>query len=105
MRKKQEKKIEHIVEGLLNIWETTKVGKGNAVRDAWAGAAGEETKGHTQPISLKNGVLLIVVENSTWLYKLTLEKRNILEKFNSLYNGKKKPKDIRFRVGTVEYNG
>ena len=104
MRKKPGKKIEHIVEGLLNRWETSKVGKGNDVREAWGEAAGEETKGHTQPISFKKGILLIAVENSTWLYKLTLEKRKITEKFNDVYKGKQKVQDIRFRVGTIEYN-
>ncbi len=101
MREKA-KKINRIVDNLLEKWQTNKVKKGQDVREAWAKALGEDAKGHTQPISFKKGILMIAVENSTWLYKLTFEKREIVEKFNKNYCGRQKAEDIRFRVGTVD---
>jgi len=94
--------VRGILDGLLRKLEQGTVRKGNAVRTAWAAATEKKTKTHTRPISLKNGTLLILVENSSWLYKLTLEKKNTLEKFNKHYTGRKKVTDIRFRIGTLE---
>ena len=45
---------------------------------------------------------MVIVENSSWLYKLTLEKKRTIEKFNEGYPGRKKVKDIRFRVGVLD---
>ncbi len=91
-----------IIDGLLKKIETGPGKKGNAVMDAWRCAADEEIKKHTRPVSFKKGTLVVLVENSGWLYRVTLEKRKILEKFNSEYRGKKKAKDIRFRIGEME---
>lgn len=103
MKKKDSTRhVRGILDGLLRKWEQGAVRKGNAVRMAWAAATEDKTATHTRPISLKNGTLLILVENSSWLYKLTMEKKNTLEKFNKHYTGRKKAADIRFRIGTLE---
>ncbi len=96
--------IKGIVDGLLQKWETGNVKKGAAVKAAWQTAVAEKDLQQAYPVSLKNGVLTVIVENSTRLYKLTLEKRKIIEKFNKNYTGRKKAKDIRFRVGGPENN-
>jgi predicted nucleic acid-binding Zn ribbon protein len=88
------------IDGLLNKLEKRTARKGSAVIDAWRKAAGPGADGHSRPVSFKKGVLVIVVENSTWLYKLTLDKRNILKRFNDAYTGRTQAEDIRFRVGT-----
>jgi hypothetical protein len=90
------------VDDLLHKWQTRKVKKANAVKEAWEEATDENAKGHLQLVSYKNGVLMVVVENSSLLYKLTLEKREILKKFNEKYKGRKKAQNIRFRVGTID---
>lgn len=102
MRKQEPGHVRGVVDGLIKRWENGAVKKGNAVRDAWFSSIDEKAKGHARPISLKNGVLMIEVENSTWLYKLTLEKNIILKKFNTTYTGRKKAQDIRFRIGAME---
>jgi len=96
------KHVRSILDGLLRKWEQGPVKKGNAVWDAWLVAVEEEVSEHARPVSLKNGTLLVLVENSSWLYKLTMSKRNILEKFNTNYTGRKKAIDVRFRIGTFE---
>lgn len=100
--KRDARHVRGIVDDLIQRWEHGAVKKTNAVMGAWCEAVEERTRKHTRPISLKNGVLMVIVENSSWLYELTLEKKGIIEKFNDGYTGRKKAKDIRFRVGVLD---
>jgi len=97
--------LEEVVGGLVRKWEKGEYKRGNAVRAAWLSSAGQEAAGHTQPVSFKKGILMVVVENSGWLYKLTMEKRNIIAKFNEEYTGRQKLAEIRFRIGKTELDG
>ncbi|NQT32114.1 MAG: DUF721 domain-containing protein [Candidatus Omnitrophica bacterium] len=97
---KDAKHVGGILDGLIRKWEQGTVKKGNAVMEAFSKAAEEETKKHAKPVSLKKGVLVVIVENSSWLYELTLKKREFLKKFNESYTGKIKAKDVRFRIGS-----
>ena len=94
--------VRGILSDLLRRIEKGPGKKGNAVREAWYEVVSEEMKKHTRPVSLKKGVLVVITDNSSWLYRMTLEKRNIQRKFNESYSGKKKIKNIRFRIGTIE---
>ena len=94
--------IEHIVDGVLRKLEKGNAKKGNAVREAWVKAVGEKALGAAQPVSFKQGTLMVIVENSTWLYKLTMEKRGIVALFNEHYTGRQKLNEIRFRVGKTD---
>jgi predicted nucleic acid-binding Zn ribbon protein len=100
-KKKEAKHLEGIVSGLLQKWQASKVKKGNAVRTAWEAATSAETRAHAQPVNYRHGTLVVIVENSSWLYKLTLERKTILEKFNASYAGRKKAAEIRFRIGAL----
>ena len=102
MRKKEVRHVRGVLDGLIQKWEPKPEQKGNAVLNAWRGAVEESVKGHARPVSMKKGVIMVIVENTTWLYRLTLEKRIILEKFNDIYEGRQKPHDIRFRVGSLD---
>jgi len=64
----------------------------------WEKAAGSKAAGHTKPAAFKGGRLVVNVDGSSWLYELTLKKRDILKKFNDQLKGKK-IKEIRFRIG------
>jgi len=94
--------VKGIVGGLIRKWETGTVKKGNAVTDAWLASVEEDTKGHARPVSFKKGILMVIVENAPWLYRLTVEKRTILAKFNENYTGRKKATDIRYRIGDID---
>ncbi|MGB2601012.1 MAG: DUF721 domain-containing protein [Candidatus Omnitrophota bacterium] len=94
--------VKGIIDGLIAKWEKGAVKKAGAIGTAWVAAVDVETKEHTRPVSFKNGTLVVLVEDSTWLYKLTLDKRVTIAKFNEKYSGRKKAKDIRFRVGSLE---
>ena len=101
MRKRDARHVKSVVEGLLGKWESGALKKSSAVQKAWYGAVSEKEKHHARPVSLKKGILVVVVENSAWLYKFTMEKAQILERFNDAYTGRIKAKDIRFRVGDL----
>jgi predicted nucleic acid-binding Zn ribbon protein len=94
--------VRQVLSQLITKWEKEKVSKGCAVREAWAHAVGENIKKHSRPVSLKNGTMVVIVEDTSWLYKLTLEKREILSRFNEKYSGRKKPQDLRFRIGSLD---
>lgn len=100
--KKETRHVRSILDGLISKLETG-AKKGNAITEAWNGAADEETKAHARAVSLKGGVLTVVVQDSVWLYKMLLEKKKILGKFNDNYSGRKKAAEIKFRVGASEF--
>ncbi|MFH1395626.1 MAG: DUF721 domain-containing protein [Candidatus Omnitrophota bacterium] len=102
MKKKDAHHLRDVMNKLFHKLEKGAAKKGNAVIEAWDESVGEEIKTHAVPVNFKKGTLVIIVENSSWLYKLTFEKTNIIKKFNQKYKGTKKVSDIRFRVGVIE---
>jgi predicted nucleic acid-binding Zn ribbon protein len=100
--KKEPKRLGNVADSLIRKWKSRKAERGQAIKTAWAEATSEEEKKHAQVVNYRNGILTVIVENSPWLYKLTLEKRELLKKFNSRYTGRKKAQDIRFRIGSFD---
>lgn len=94
--------VSGVLDNLMGRWEKQVVKKGEAVTAAWQASTSTEIVKHARPVSFKNGILMVIVENSSWLYRLTMEKRKIKERFNNNYSGRKKASDIRFRVGMIE---
>jgi len=70
------------------------------VRGAWTKAAGARAAKHSRPVSLRRSRLVVNVDGSSWLYELTLKKREIMEKLGGRFLGRQL-KDIRFRIGEV----
>ncbi len=68
---------------------------------AWGRAVGKKAAGHTRPVSVRRGVLNVNVDDSAWLYELTLKKKEILKKLDIKLKGHR-PKDIRFRIGVAK---
>jgi predicted nucleic acid-binding Zn ribbon protein len=102
MERNRSSHVRNIVEGLISKWDKETGKKGGAAREAWTYAVDEEIRKHTKPASLKKGTMLVIVEDTSWLYRLTLEKRNILARFNEKYTGRNKPSEIRFRIGSLD---
>ncbi len=80
--------------------EKSSSGKGKAVNEAWTRAVGEEASKYARPVDFKKGILTVIAENSTWMYQLRFEKKNIIEEFNKNYTRRVKARDIRFRQGS-----
>lgn len=91
-----------VVDTLLKKWEGGTLKKANKVKEAWRESLPEHEVKKTRPVAIKKSVLTVIVENSSWLYSLTLRKRKIIRDFNNNYESEKKIKDIRFRIGELE---
>ena len=65
----------------------------------WEEAIGKGGARHTKIAFLKPKRLVVNVSDSTWLYKLTMDKKNIIKKFNK--QSKKKIKELQFRIGKI----
>lgn len=100
--RKEAKHVRSILGDILSRLETN-AKKGSSVGEAWHAATDDQTRAHARAISLKNNVLTVVVRDSVWLYKMMLEKKSLLERFNGNYKGRKKAADIKFRVGASEF--
>jgi predicted nucleic acid-binding Zn ribbon protein len=64
----------------------------------WEEAVGKNIARRAQAVSVRNGILFVVVQNSAWLQELSLLKEGIIEKVNSAV-GADVVKDIVFRIG------
>ena len=65
----------------------------------WPNIVGPDIAAHAQPMSLRNGVLVVAVDHPIWLQELSrFHKRAILEKIQ-LRVGKSAVSNISFRIG------
>lgn len=67
----------------------------------WEKTVGKRGSKHTKPAFLRSKRLLVNVSDSSWLYKLTLEKGKLIKKFNGNLKGKKKIRELQFRIGQI----
>lgn len=96
------KHIRGVVESLLKRWDTGIAKRSDAAREAWEAVLSKEFKPHAILTGFKRGIITVITEDSAWLYRLTFEKEKILKEFNKQYHGRKKAKDIRFRIEAIE---
>ena|SRR5579862_753556 len=65
----------------------------------WATIVGSDIARHAQPVSLRNGLLVVGCDHPAWLQEITrYSKPLILKKVQERF-GKKVVRDISFRVG------
>jgi predicted nucleic acid-binding Zn ribbon protein len=65
----------------------------------WSNIVGSDIARHSQPVSLRNGMLVVAVDHPVWLEDLTrYSKADILKKVQECV-GKTAVRDIRFRIG------
>jgi predicted nucleic acid-binding Zn ribbon protein len=93
------------LEGVLKNIISGLGGKGRMTEEemaaAWRKAAGRKAAARTKVVSFRKSVLTVNADDSSWLYELTMKKREILKKLGGKLAGKKL-KDIRFRIGEVK---
>ncbi|MBN2580816.1 MAG: DUF721 domain-containing protein [Pirellulales bacterium] len=71
-----------------------------ALESAWSASAGVLAAKYTQVGALRRGTLEVTVAHSTLMQELRFQKRELLEKLESLFP-EGKIQDLRFRVGNV----
>ncbi len=64
----------------------------------WGEAVGGSVARRARAVSIRGGMLFVIVENSMWLQELALLKEGIIGKLNSLI-GAEVVKDIVFKIG------
>ena len=88
-------KLKTVLEKTLKETGTQeRVTQGRAIT-LWPKAAGKEISKVTEATYLKNGVIFVKAESSSWRNELIFQKEEIINKINSLLE-KKIIKDIRF---------
>ncbi|MCX5687727.1 MAG: DUF721 domain-containing protein [Candidatus Omnitrophica bacterium] len=103
MMKKKGKKPEEIgliISQLIKKLDTKTHGSIEEIVQAWQNTIEAKAISHTKPVAIKKNILTIEVDSSTWLYFLSLKKKNILESMKKIL-GKGKIEDIRFRIGEI----
>lgn len=70
------------------------------IEKAWRKAAGGAAAKHSTPVSFKKASLVVNVASSSWLYELTVRKKEILKILEAELRGKK-IKELRFRIGDI----
>ena len=102
MRKKSNKPedIGGIINQVIKKLDAKTHGAREEIVAAWHKAVEPGAIAHTKPVAIKKNILTIEVDSSTWLYVLSLKKRNILGAMKKTI-GDEKIEDIRFRMGEI----
>jgi len=72
----------------------------HAIANKWVELVGEQIAAHTQPLSLKDGLLNVVVASAAWLNELSLLRGPIVQRINELL-GENTVAAIRLLAGRV----
>ncbi len=100
MRRKARKPedIRDVIGKVISKIEKQGPGKKERIVAAWKKAAGERAANHSRPVSIRQKVLTIEVDSSTWLYTLNLKRASILKDIKKELS-EYKVKNVRFRMG------
>ncbi len=97
----KEKSIENVLKDVIkNLSGKGRISEEDVV-GAWTRAAGEKAARHTKPVSIRKGVMTVNVDNSGWLYELSVEKKELLNRLGGKIKGKQ-IKTLRFRIGEIK---
>jgi predicted nucleic acid-binding Zn ribbon protein len=101
MKQEQKNPLENALKNIIGSLG----GKGKFTEEdlaaAWKVCAGEKAAGHSRPRSLRGSRLVVSVNDSGWLYELTVRKKELLRELSSELNSKK-IKEITFRIGEIK---
>lgn len=89
--------INKVIEGLSG---KERLGE-EEIASAWRKAAGSAAAIHSRPVSFKRASLVVNVASSSWLYELTVRKKEIMKILEAELKGKK-VKELRFRIGDIK---
>ena len=92
--------IEDLLKGAIKSLRLQNKLTQEEVAGIWQEAVGSRAASHTRPVGIKKTSLTVNVDDSGWLYELTIKKKEILEKLEGKFKGKDL-KNIRFRIGEI----
>ncbi len=99
--KKEAVAIRTVVDDIIKKLETGRGSQAGTLSASWAEAIGEKNLKHANPVDIKDGVLVVHVDSSVWIHKLSMDKANIMMKMKDKL-GEGIIKDIKLRIGELE---
>lgn len=98
--KKEAVAIRDVVGDIIKKLKTGRGLQAEALSACWATIIGEENLRHAKPVDLREGILIVHVDSSSWIHKLSMEKPRILIKMKEKI-GEGIIKDIKLRIGPL----
>lgn len=98
-------KIDRLVRNLLQKWTSISRQQDLIWNNLWKSAVGEKIAAHTAPLELKQGKLIVAVENAAWMNELTYLKENIkMQTRKTFLDNGITLEDIIFKLGQNHRN-
>jgi predicted nucleic acid-binding Zn ribbon protein len=100
MTNEKKNPLEDLVKSIIGNFGRKEKLTEEEIRSAWGRVVGEKAAKHSRPRSFQDGRLIVHIDDSSWLYELSTQKKYILNNLSTELKGKKL-KDITFRIGDL----
>ncbi|MGZ8450347.1 MAG: DUF721 domain-containing protein [Candidatus Deferrimicrobiaceae bacterium] len=101
MKRKEAVPLSSILDAFLESLRIPHVGFLVSLRKRWPEVAGTLVSRNATPLSLRNGVLTVVVRNHAWAQELRMSKTTMIEGIRETVGKRIPVSDIRFTVGPL----
>lgn len=101
MKRKDAASLSSILDAFLESLRIPHVAFLVALRKRWPEIAGPLVSRNATPLSLRNGVLTIVVRNHAWAQELRMSKTTLIGRIRETVGERIPVGDVRFTVGTL----
>ena len=91
-------RLKDIVPQVIEKMVAQKAGQGQQLQEVWAKLVGELGLKHTKLGGMKDGILVVYVDSSAWLFQMNLKRSEYL---NKLKKESVELKKIIFKIGKV----
>ena len=105
MRRKDAAPLSSILDAFLESLRIPHVAFLVSLRKRWPEIAGTLVSRNATPLSLRNGVLTVVVRNHAWAQELRMSRTTMLERIRETAGERIPVSDIRFAVGSLASAG
>ncbi len=105
MRRKDAAPLSSILEAFLESLRIPHVAFLVSLRKEWPEIAGPLVSRNATPLSLRNGVLTVVVRNHAWAQELRMSKTMMIGRIRESVGERIPVSDIRFAVGSLASAG
>lgn len=90
--------IKDVLERIIQKLKSGKISKAESLNSSWAKAIGEDNVRHAKPVEVKGKTLIVCVDSSSWLHKLSMEKARLLMQLKGDL-GEDVVDDIKLKIG------
>ena len=101
MKRKDAESLSSILDAFLEALRIPHVAYLVSLRKRWPEIAGPLVSRNAIPLSLRNGILTVVVRNHAWAQELQMSKTTMIGRIRETVGERIPVSDIRFTVGSV----